>query len=189
MHFISSLKPFLEKQPVETNQDTKSKQQEKVNDVVMKGYIYHEEAIKSYTKFFSVPKVDNIRMVYDGSISGLNLVIWVPPFPLTTVDSVLRSVEPGTWMGALDIGECFLNFNLHEDLVPLCGVDLSDYCDGTMKGLGLGRDKLRSMAWVRCAMGLWSSPYHACWHVSMLEEVIRGIVGIQTMYLAGKGSS
>ena len=64
--------------------------------------------------------------------------------------------------------------NLHEDLTPLCGVDLRDYVDDVMLGLGLARKSLVLMAWVRCAMGLQSSPYHACHHVSSMEEVIRG---------------
>jgi hypothetical protein len=41
--------------------------------------------IESLTSFFAVPKgLDNICMVYDGTKSGLNDVIWVPRFPLPT---------------------------------------------------------------------------------------------------------
>jgi hypothetical protein len=49
--------------------------------------------------FFEVPKsLTDIRMVYDGTKSGLNEMLWAPWFPLPTIDSLLRSVEPGTWM-------------------------------------------------------------------------------------------
>jgi hypothetical protein len=42
--------------------------------------------VKSLTAFFAVPKgEDDIRLVYDGSVSGLNLSIWVPRFFLTTL--------------------------------------------------------------------------------------------------------
>ena len=62
--------------------------------------------IKSLTWLFTVPKgKDNIWMVYNGSKSGLNDVLWAPWFPLLTV---------GTYMANLDIHEMFLNFILHE---------------------------------------------------------------------------
>jgi len=44
--------------------------------------------VKSLTSFFAVPKgEDDIRMVYDGTKLGLNDSIWVPRFPLPTVDT------------------------------------------------------------------------------------------------------
>jgi hypothetical protein len=51
--------------------------------------------------------------VYNGTKSGLNDSIWVPWFPLPTVDTHLRAVETGTWMSNMDIGEMFLNFLFH----------------------------------------------------------------------------
>jgi hypothetical protein len=63
-----------------------------------KGCISMEE-VKSLIFFFDVPKgLDDIRMVYDGTKSGLNAAMWAPWFPLPTVDSALRSVVPGTFM-------------------------------------------------------------------------------------------
>jgi hypothetical protein len=57
-------------------------------------------------------------MVYDASVSGLNDIIWVPRFPLPTIRTHLRSVEEGTFMADLDIGEMFLNFILHRICEP-----------------------------------------------------------------------
>ena len=57
--------------------------------------------------------------------SGLNDILWAPWFPLPTVESLLRNVEPGTWMADNDVGEMFLNFILHESVEALCGVDLT----------------------------------------------------------------
>jgi hypothetical protein len=69
--------------------------------------------IESLTSFFAVPKgLDDIRMVYDGTKLGLNEAIWVPQFLLPMVDTLLRAVEPGTYMSDMDIGEMFLNFLL-----------------------------------------------------------------------------
>ena len=84
--------------------------------------------MQSLTDFFSVPKGDDdIRMVYNGTSSGLNDVLWVPSFPLPTVDSLLRAVHPDTWMADTNLGEMFLNFVLHETLRKLAGVDVTHY--------------------------------------------------------------
>ena len=70
--------------------------------------------VVSLTAFFEVEKgEDDIRLVYDGSISGLNLSIWVPHFFLPTIRTHLRAVDESTYMADVDIGEMFLNFVLH----------------------------------------------------------------------------
>jgi hypothetical protein len=72
--------------------------------------------VESLTSFFEVEKgEDDIRLVYDGSVSGLNLTIWVPRFFLPTVRTHLRAVDKNTYMADVDIGEMFLNFILHRD--------------------------------------------------------------------------
>ena len=61
--------------------------------------------------FFSVPKgLNDIRMVYDASKSGLNAVLYAPWFALATVDTSLRSMDRGYWSADNDFGEMFLNF-------------------------------------------------------------------------------
>ena len=63
-------------------------------------------AIISLMSYFDVPKgSDDIRMVYDGSASGLNGNIWVPWFSLPTVENLLRAVEPGYYLADNDVGE------------------------------------------------------------------------------------
>ena len=122
--------------------------------------------IESLTSFFAVPKgLDDIRMVYDGTKSGLNEVIWVPRFPLPTVNTMLRSVDSGTFMSDMDIGEIFLTFVLHESMQALCGVDLTNY---------FGEGKVLWERWTRAAMGLKSSPYQAVQAILVAKEVIRG---------------
>jgi hypothetical protein len=79
------------------------------------------------TAFFAVKKGDDVRPVYDGSVSGLNKSIWMPRFVLPTIQSHLRQVEAGTFMCDLDVGEMFLNFILHQSIRPLAGVDLTHY--------------------------------------------------------------
>jgi hypothetical protein len=75
-----------------------------------KGYI-DIGLVQSLISFFEVPQgLTDIRMVYDGTKSGLNEMLWAPWLPLPTVDSLLRSVKPGAWMADDDVGEMFLNF-------------------------------------------------------------------------------
>jgi hypothetical protein len=135
-----------------------------------KGYI-DLGLVESLISFFDVPKgLTDIRMVYDGTKSGLNEVLWAPWFPLPTVDNLLRSVEPGTWMADNDVGEMFLNFVLHESVQALCGVDLTKYFP---EGVPDGTQVLWER-WTRCAMGLRSSPYQACQGMMWALEIIAG---------------
>jgi hypothetical protein len=108
-------------------------------------------------------------MVYDASVSGLNDAIWVPRFPLPTIQTHLRAVEEGTWMADLDIGEMFLNFVLHSDLQALCGVDLTEYKNDVENS-----DEVVWEVWQRAAMGLKPPPYQAVQGMMVAEEVIRG---------------
>ena len=90
---------------------------EKLKKVIDRGYITPCDRVQSLTHFFSVPKtylevngkkvVDDIRMVYDSTRSGLNEAVWTPWFPMPTATSLFRSVEAGTFMGDCDIGEIF----------------------------------------------------------------------------------
>lgn len=77
--------------------------------------------------FFHVPKRErDIRIVYDGSKSGLNASLYAPWFALPTIDSFAWWVIVGTWCADNDYGDMFLNFPLHLDLQKFCGIDLSD---------------------------------------------------------------
>ena len=118
----------------------------KVISVLDKGYIKPNSNVKSLTHFFQVPKtwkdgpsakvVDEIRMVYDATKSGLNDSVWAPWFQMPTVESHLRSVEAGTYMADCDVGEMFLNFMLEPRLRLHAGVDLSKiFLEGTPDNL------------------------------------------------------
>jgi hypothetical protein len=125
--------------------------------------------VRSLMSFFAVSKgEDDIRMVYDASKSGLNDIVWVPRFPLPTIATHLRAVECGTYMADLDVGEMFLNFNLHSQLQELCGVDLTHFCGTEHENVMIHE------RWTRAAMGLRSSPYQAVQAMTFAEEVILG---------------
>jgi hypothetical protein len=143
----------------------------KLNTVRTRRYVEPGEVV-SLTSFFAVPKgTEDIRMVYDGTKSGLNNNIWVPRFPLPIIDTHLRAVDGSTFMSDMDIGEMFLNFILHESMQALCGVDLSSFF-GELDEAGT-RVKLWER-WTRAAMGLKSSPYQSVQAMLVAKEVIKG---------------
>lgn len=162
--------PWLQSQRLPRDPKDIPKVVEKLCVARDKGYI-DIGLVQSLISFFEVPKgLTDIRMVYDGTKSGLNEMLWAPWFPLPTVDSLLRSVEPGTWMSDNDVGEMFLNFILHESVQALCGVDLTLYFpDGVPEGTSVLWER-----WTRCAMGLRPSPYQACQGMMWALEVIFG---------------
>jgi hypothetical protein len=126
----------------------------------------------SLTSFFAVPKgVNDIRLVYDGTKSGLNQNIWVPRFQLPTVNTHLRAVDSNTWMSNMDIGEMFLNFILHESMQALCGVDLTQIFGEKDES---GKRTILWERWTRAAMGLKSSPYQAVQAILVGKEIVRG---------------
>jgi hypothetical protein len=137
-------------------------------------YVQGSPDIHSLISFFAVPKgEDDVRMVYDGTKSGLNDCIWVPRFPLPTVGTHLRAVESETHMGDMDVGETFLNFVLHESMQALCGVNLTQFFGKGSSELDQ-KPKLLWERWVRAAMSLKSSPYQAVQGMLVVKEVILG---------------
>ena len=139
--------------------------QKKLETVLRRGYIIKGN-VKSLTGYFAVPKgPEDIRMVYDGTKSGLNDVLWAPNFMLPSVDTLVNAINEDSWMADLDLGEMFLNFMLHPEIQPYCGVDLSPY---------FGKAKGGWQRWGRCAMGLKTSPYLCVKGLLLGEEVIQG---------------
>jgi len=84
--------------------------------------------VDSLTSFFAVPKGDSdVRMVYDGTKSGLNDSMWAPWFSLPTIEAHLRFVSDTTFLSDLDIGDMFHNFLLHEKVQRLAGIDVTTF--------------------------------------------------------------
>ena len=149
------------RQPPYGDDEVKAKVKEKLQTVIDKGYIEMTELelVEAMMFMFHVPKGEtDIRMVYDGSKSGLNESLYSPWFALPTVDTMVRWVVAGSWLADNDYGEQFLNFPLHPDLRKYCGVDLSQlFPDEDL----VGADDIVVGAWMRNAMGLKSSPYNS----------------------------
>jgi hypothetical protein len=103
------------------------------------------------TPFFAVTKgATDIRMVYNGTSSGMNSHLWAPWFDLPTICALLRALEVNTYMADSDIGEMFLNFILEEMCARLVGVDLTHYVE---KGKGAPEGNHHLVRWGMCLMG------------------------------------
>jgi hypothetical protein len=106
-------------------------------------------------------------MVYDASKCGLNKLVWAPNFFMSSPDSLYNNLDSGTYMGDLDLGECFLNFPLDISIRPYAGVDLTPYF-GENSHLIWER-------WGRCLMGFTPLPYNAAQSMGWTEAIIWGI--------------
>ena len=62
--------------------------------------------------------------MYDATANKLNECVWVPSFWLPTIDSLVQACDVDTWMTDRDIGDMFLNFQLHASVVQFTRVDL-----------------------------------------------------------------
>jgi hypothetical protein len=163
----------MDHQPAYADAETQAKVRAKVDAVRKKGYITNAapHEIRSLMYMFDVPKgLCDVRMVYDGSKSGLNNSLFAPWFALPMVDAMVRSLMPGYWCADNDYGKQFLNFNLHEEIQAYCGVDLSQLFPedvDPITGILYGK-------WTRAAMGLRPSPYGAVKGSLRAKRIILG---------------
>ena len=65
-------------------------------------------------------------MVYDGTESGFNSLVWVPNLGLPSVKKWICVNSPTSWMVDLDIREIFLNFMLDLYAQKYVGVDVTN---------------------------------------------------------------
>jgi hypothetical protein len=169
-HPVWTLKPlpkFTQPQPRAKDESVCSKVAAKLSNVREKRYVCSGE-VRSLTGYFCVPKgPTDIRMVYDATKSGLNDCLWVPAFPLPSAEAFTDQLETRTWMMDLDLGEMFLNFPLDISLRPYCGIDLRPY-------FPTAGNKTHWERWVRCMMGLRSSPYCTTKALFLAYEMVMG---------------
>ena len=177
--FIGPPPSAMDRQPPYTCAETRKQVLDKVGTVIGRGYIErvaNVAEVHSLMYMFHVPKgLDDVRMVYDGSKSGLNKVLYAPWFYIHSVDMMCRSLLPGYWCADNDYGEQFLNFNLHPTLQKVCGVDLTQLLSpGKIAGTPRrGGDEIMGK-WTRCAMGLRPSPYVAVKGALIARRLILG---------------
>ena len=117
----------------------------------------------SITLMFAVAKgAHDIRMVYNGTSSGLNDALWAPHFGLPLLDHTLRSLLPGYHQADLDVAEMFLCFNLHPDMRPYAGVDVTHVQNHPKNREDWEQHRKRIWeCWWRNFMGMRDSPYRS----------------------------
>ena len=170
VHFQERAPLYTVPQPDTPDPTMKERLIKKLRKVRDRGYV-GKWLVLSLTAYFAVAKgLDDIRVVYDGTKSGLNDAVWIPGFWLPTIWVFLRMVGFGAWMSDLDVGEMFLNFVLHSSLRPYCGVDLTHYFPEELQD---GETQLLE-AWLRTGMGFTWSPYQAVQGMMVVDEVIGG---------------
>jgi hypothetical protein len=105
---ISGVLPCYRKlQPPKQDTSIKIEVREKLEKFRSRGYIA-PGTVRSLINYFAVPKGDtDLRLVFDGTKSGLNAALWAPSFHLPTVDSLLPALTSGSWQGDIDIAEMF----------------------------------------------------------------------------------
>jgi len=89
------------RQPPYNDDEVKAKMKPKLQKVIDKGYIELTELklVEAMMFMFHVPKGEkDIRMVYDGSKSGLNEALYAPWFSLPTIGTMVRWVVAGAWL-------------------------------------------------------------------------------------------
>ena len=153
------------------DKDTKYKMKEKISKVRNKRYV-QPGPVASLIRYFPVPKGEDIQMVYNGTDSGFNEMVWIPSFRLPTINTLLRGTSPTTWMVDLDISEMFLNFVLDEDASKYVGIDLTPIFGDKIK------EENQRVIWeryTRCAMGLAVSPNHTIRATLIAEEFLTGL--------------
>ena len=140
----------------------------KINKVIARGYL-NEGYVKSLINYFAVPKgLTDIRVVYDGTKSGLTDAVWAPNFFMPSVDSLLLYCSADTWWSDLDLGEMFLNYFMDPILRPYCGVDVSKFVETRNNSVR------KWLQWNRIFMGFRSSPYYAVKAYSWCLDMVKG---------------
>ena len=161
-------KPIIERQQGLGEPEMIEKIREKIDDVRNKGYV-GPGSWSATMNYFAVPKGDSdIRMVYDGTKSGLNDCLYAPWFPLPDSDVLIRTLDEDYWCVDNDYGEMFLNFWLHPELQKFSGIDLTQLIGITDDG------ELYLEGWKRCPMGQSPSPFNTVQQTRRLKQIMLG---------------
>ena len=67
-------------------------------------------------------------MVYNGTHSGLNGVLWAPHFTVTIMSTHFSAIQHGSNIGNIDIGDMFLNLMINNSLRNFFGVYVVGIC-------------------------------------------------------------
>ena len=174
IHFLGPPPKSMKPQPG-MDADEEKVLREKLLKIIKKRYIVvPDERLRSLIMYFGVPKgvfdgvIQDWHIVYHIGANGLNDSVWAPTFWLPKVDSLLRMLDLDSLMEDQDMGEMFLNFELHPEVRKFVGVDINP--------LNIDEKQCQSrwLYWVRNLMGFKPSPYNSVRMALIGEEIICG---------------
>ena len=116
---------FVQPQREVKQEDGAQKEKWKLTKARRRRYISADK-VKILTHYLSVTKVEDIRVVCNGTSTVLNEVIWSPHFFYPMFRSKLRATQKGIYVVDRDIGEIFLYFMLIKYIRPYCRVVVSN---------------------------------------------------------------
>lgn len=168
---------------------------EKIFRMRFNWYLERRDDIKLIIPRFTVPKAEDVRVVWDSKANGHNACLWAPSFILgdfrdleeivvkwlsVPVESYLLSDSPDkdytqdaanfikTWQADIDVGQQFHNFRSHHLDRPYLGVRMIDTRnDGS-------REKQFFMAFSILHFGGRTSPYIAGVGQQRILELAKG---------------
>lgn len=164
------------KQPVIGDPDRCNAVRKKILKVIKWRYVVRTSVpVKSLIKFFDFPKGKrDIQLVYDTTANALNECVWVPSFWLPTIDSVLRAMDSDSWMADRDIGDMFLNFQLHHSVQQFTSLDLSHILNPDDETAVDDNTHTENFyLWDRNLMGFKPSLYNSIKMALEAEEVVK----------------
>jgi hypothetical protein len=124
--------------------------------------------------YFAVPKGDSdIRVVFDGTSSGLNETLWAPNFYLPTARAAALNMSFSTWMSDMDCGEMFHNFFMDSRIRKCAGIQVDNLPSHQFRPNEQGNSP-GYLRWTRLFMGMRPSPYNAVRHYYWAEEFAKG---------------
>ncbi|KAL7557316.1 hypothetical protein ACA910_022411 [Epithemia clementina (nom. ined.)] len=159
----------ITRQGIAGDEATTQRIRNKINNVRNKGYIQAGPCVVAMN-YFLVPKGENdVRIVYDGTKSGLNDCLYAPWFPLPDSLGLSQTLDDTYWCIDNDYGEMFLNFWLHPNLQQYSGMDFT-----TLFGVEDSRSNLLIGVWHRCPTGQTPSPCITIQQTPRLKRLILG---------------
>ena len=151
---------------------------EKFSKALKRGYLQFRPAssVKSFVDYFQIPKgTSDIRMVLNGTSCKLNSSVFTPNFWLPYSPTMTRLLHYEYKYIGLDVGECFLNYGIHEQLIPYSGLDLTCFRKHIGKDfpdMPYLREKRLAAVWTRMWFGFRQSPEVSFIFHHLAEEII-----------------
>lgn len=147
----------------------------KLDGMLRRTYL-EEGFVESKVHFFGVllKGDDDIRVVFDGTSSGLSEALWAPNFYLPTSQAAATLLTFSTWMADVDLGEMFHNFPMPERIRKYSGVEVGPLAEAMLSPLRRKRNGQCLLRWSRLFMGMRPSPYNAVRYFYGGDEFIRG---------------